>query len=278
MPAKPGQPFQPVIPGLGRGKQSVTSLVPQDRPVEESPQWNDRRRYTGPMAGQLVMGATDLSDQKQDRLNAYDKKSHNAGFMEVDEHGYVQEGEVTPLNDQRAGMPPAAHMYGTHGGMFADAEVFKQGQAHEVNKHWKSKPTVQFPTNALVHSTQPAEETEGEAEEATTDWSASLGEGRERIEEIKDDLHAGGKIQKPIWMVKTNGRHFQLDGHHRMVAAREAGLSHVPVKMWDLDAERAAAHPPAALAHAVTANPALAAHTDTKSRSALMRAGALNAR
>lgn len=152
------------------------------------------------------------------------------------------------IDKESPGETPSGLGYDTQSVRHHDSQV------RDVKKHWRSQPLVQFPTSELVHSTQPHTETEGDP----TDWTKlrtaggrtqrdprgnPMGmekpgseEGRLRIEAIKADLAKGGKIRKPIWMTKVNGRYFQLDGHHRMVAAREMGLSHVPVRMWDQDA------------------------------------------
>ena len=162
-------------------------------------------------------------------------------------------------------------------GITAGTAKMHDARVKEVREHWDRQPLVQFPTSQLVHSTQDVSETEGDVNESVTARTTggrtrrgsnnygtggkgarqyttppgAQGEGRQRIEAIKADLAKGGQIRKPIWMTKVNGRFFQLDGHHRMVAAREMGLSHVPVRLWDQDAEKKLPWD-----HELTSNPA----------------------
>ena len=121
----------------------------------------------------------------------------------------------------------------------------KDNQEHDdkvrrVHHHWDKQPLAQVRADTPIHTGQPSEETEfGGA--GRTDWEyydepkGLPPEGRRRIQSIQADLESGEEMHKPVWLARKGGRLFALDGHHRIVAAREAGQSHFPARVWDVD-------------------------------------------
>lgn len=217
---------------------------------------DNRPHYRGPMPGQTVMGVDRLHEGKVGRRDPFGDPPER--HYEVDPHGFVHEGYTAQghdlrgaVNGNRTGIG-AASLYGSHGGRFSstmreslDGESPSDlGMSHEdvvehdrrvrqVRAHWKQQPLVQMPTTALIHTQQDYADTEG-------DDTGAGREGRLRIEAVREDVERGAKIRKPAWIAKVNGRHFALDGHHRIVAAREGGAETFPARVWDIDGENAA--------------------------------------
>ena len=196
-------------------------------------------RWSGPDPHQMVMGVHDLAE------NSGQPDAH--GF--VSERQFMSRGELDPPHYGKVVSPdqnnlgsggngvPARNFYARYGG----------GKSHNpaVQMHWAAQPLVQVRSDQLVHTGQSTDETElGKANDP--EFRALFPgrrEGRERVNNIRDDLEQGNPIEKPAWLVKHNSRLYSLDGHHRIVAAREAGLSHYPARLWDLDAQRKAGGP-----------------------------------
>jgi hypothetical protein len=214
-----------------------------------------RPNYRGPMPGQTVMGVDRLHEGNVSHFGQREP-------YHVDPHGFVLERGVVG-HDQRGrslpGSGDASALYGTHGGLYGktmqehlqtegytpseavDAGLVGPAEMREHNKrvkevtaHWNRQPLVQMSTDTLLHTGQAHHVTEGDE-----GWDDTL-EGRNRINAIRDDVEHGERIRKPAWIAKVNGRHFALDGHHRIVAAREGGAETFPARLWDMDAEAAA--------------------------------------
>lgn len=185
------------------------------------PQWS------GPDPGQLVMGVHDATHGNP--TSAGDFTPHTP--FEVDKHGFVYEhtfvphgvGRVNSSADKAAGNDSARNLYKRYGGG-KDADP-------KVQEHWANQPLHQVPANTLVHTSQDYDTTEFKA-------TPTKAPGRERIDAIRSSLKDGGEIRDPAWMVRQSGRLYAMDGHHRIVAAREEGLSHYPARIWDRDAEK----------------------------------------
>jgi hypothetical protein len=193
--------------------------VPSSRvsPVASGQQWS------GPMVGQTVMGVKDLSAGRSvgplspgesPRFNA-GGYTHSSGeehrHYYHDEHGNVDEGQT----DRRS-----------YGPMHERNVTLNKYEA--ANSYGRDRPRqfgqlTQFPTNAITHTAQPAWDT------------ADTGENGGNVSELAEQLRQGDTIKEPIQIAKMNGRNYVLDGHHRLAAARTAGLSTIPAYHWDAD-------------------------------------------
>jgi hypothetical protein len=139
-----------------------------------------------------------------------------ARHMEVDPHGFVQQVH----DESRVGKQfrdldadrKTVNLHSTHGGSI---------KTPMVRDHWAKQPRAEVRTDTPIHSTQWHQDTE------------AVGS----IDDITRDLESGGKINQPVWLVRDMGKLYALDGHHRITAARRAGLSHFPARIWDRDAE-----------------------------------------
>jgi hypothetical protein len=224
-------------------------------------------QWSGPIPGQTV-----LHQRQFDRTERDDQRHTGDQHLTVDTHGFVQQ----PL-DKRYISPyvgltddlSTAELYKSHGGRFAkpakevgrgmalreygpkyghvgsqtamsmakDVMGSTQGiinhnlQYRAITAHWERQPLVHIRADSPLTTMQPPSETEGES------WNGETPHGRRGIDAIKEDLAMGRPLREPAWVVKDRGRLFVLDGHHRVVAAREAGLEHIPVRLWDRDAE-----------------------------------------
>lgn len=195
--------------------------------------------WSGPDPHQRVMGVHDLAE--------------NSG--QIDPHGFVHEpkaGHVgNPLINRYAGPDfkspdnlglgrpgngvEARGFYRTVGGSHTDKPA--------VQEHWAKQPVHDIPSDALIHTGQHWD-LETEKGHDRIGLSPEIPEGRSRINEIRSSIeHEGFDREQAPWLVKHNNRLYALDGHHRIVAAREAGLSSFPARVWDRDAERAALKP-----------------------------------
>lgn len=144
---------------------------------------------------------------------------------EVDAHGFIYEGDtknLRPSADADAGNPSVKELYRSFGGGH-DASV-------QVRRHWESKPLMSIRTDTPVHTAQAATTTEFKQ----TDQKQV---GRDRINSIRNSLESGEPMREPVWLVRQSGRLYAMDGHHRVVAAREAGLGYYPARVWDRDKE-----------------------------------------
>ena len=54
--------------------------------------------------------------------------------------------------------------------------------------------------------------------------------GKKRFKKFVNQVKADGKIKEPIKYVEHNGKRYIVDGHHRVSAAKEAGLKKVPIE------------------------------------------------
>lgn len=184
------------------------------RPAAEKPQWS------GPIPGQTVMHPRRLGelsygvDANEVALGTTAPESRH---MEVDPHGFVQQvHDVSGYSKQFQDLDldrGSINLYSTHGGGV-------RGQ-QSVRDHWVKQPLAQVRTDSPLHTTQ-----------SYYDTDANPG-----VDAIVRDLSLGGKINQPVWLARDKGKLFVLDGHHRITAARKAGLSHVPARIWDRDAE-----------------------------------------
>ena len=177
--------------------------------VDERPHWS------GPVPGQTVMNPRRLGEL------SYGIDSNDAAIgatapeqrhMEVDPHGFVQQVHFSRQFDNIDIDRPSIDLYSTHGGQIKDKRV---------RDHWVKQPRTEIRTDTPLHTAQSTYDTEGVGS----------------IDDIVNDLKSGGKINQPAWIVRDKGKLFVLDGHHRITAARRAGLSHFPARLWDRDAE-----------------------------------------
>lgn len=178
-------------------------------------------QWSGPIPGQTVMGVHDATHGIP--TSHGDFTPHEP--FEVDRHGFVFEGEglgrrATPSADKAAGNPSARNLYRSYGG--------GHDSNPSVRADWEKYPVVNVRSDTPVHTHQ---------DFATTEFKQTAGKraGRDRIEGIKKSLQAGDPIKEPVWLVHQSGRLYAMDGHHRMVAAREAGLSHYPARIRNMD-------------------------------------------
>lgn len=197
-------------------------------------------RWSGPDPHQMVMGVHDLAE------NNGQPDAH--GF--ISERQFMQRGELDPTHYGKVESPDTNNLGSGGNGIRAKNFYARYGGSKAnnpaVQMHWASQPTVQVRSDALVHTGQSTDETELGKAHGSAEYQALFPgrrEGRERVNNIRDDLEAGNEIEKPAWLIKHNSRLYSLDGHHRIVASREAGKSHYPAKVWDLDAQRKAGGP-----------------------------------
>lgn len=163
------------------------------------------RKWSGIAPGQQIMGVRDLGS------------TH-----EADPHGFAHEGRMQNFADwptQGGSGQSARNFYKTVGG--------KHSKNPSVVMHWAAQPLHDVPSDAIVHTAQHWEH------ETESGSNAMTQEGRKRIDAIRADLENGGTINKPAWLVRHNERLYALDGHHRIVAAREAGHPTFPARIWD---------------------------------------------
>jgi len=231
---------QSALPGLDH----IQPGLPQRQKKEFVDQ--SASKYSGPIPGQLVMGVHKLGG---DAIGHPSRGWHQEPFYEADHTGMIQElGDSGPSRPtlQRAVSPvdiEAKHnvqrtvnFYRSYGGAKAD-------QPH-VQEHWASQQLHMIPANAPVHTGQDPRETlwGHDADDVHAGKVAEhAAEGRARIDAIRQTLHNGEGIKNPAWLMKRAGRLYALDGHHRIVAAREEGHTHYPAHVWDWDAEQAEA-------------------------------------
>lgn len=203
------------------------------------------RKYSGPIPGQLVMGTHNLGG---DALGHPSRGWHQEPFYVADRTGMIQEigdsGPSRPLL-QRAVSPvdieakhnvrKTVNYYKTYGGAHADND--------HVQDHWASQPLHHIPSDAPVHTGQDPRETLWGGD-ATAVHRGRVPEheadGRRRVDAIRSSLQGGESIKSPAWLLKRAGRLYALDGHHRILAAREEGHATYPARVWDLDAEERA--------------------------------------
>ena len=63
--------------------------------------------------------------------------------------------------------------------------------------------------------------------------NVTRGAAKKEFEKLKADIAKNG-IQEPIRYVENGGQKYIVDGHHRLRAARELGLTDVPVQQVEL--------------------------------------------
>ena len=224
---------------------AVDGLAKAPRPLPRRQRFQDNaaRNYSGPIPGQMVMGVHNLGG---DEVGHVSRGAHTEPFYAVDHTGFVQElGDsgrhgprkwVSPVDiSARHNVQQTVHLYRKYGGSFADNP--------RVQAHWDSQPLHQIPSDAPVHTGQDPRETlwgDDALDVHSGALAAEHAEGRQRVNAIRASLQAGEPLRNPAWLVKRAGRLYSLDGHHRVLAAREEGLSHYPARVWDMDAEQAA--------------------------------------
>lgn len=252
-------PGQPTLPGMEdpsqfaersptRPKRGVTKRQDEQRRFDNQEK-KTRRRATGPVMsnwsgpdpGQQIMGVHDLAeDNGQLDMHGFVSEAPPGEWNKRAANGMLirptpRPGFISPdTNNLGSGGNgfQARHLYRTVGGSYSD-------EPH-VKKHWKAQPLVQVPSDAVIHTGQHVSETEigrepyGEPPPGPDDPT----EGRARVNTIREDLMKGNPVRNPAWLVKHNNRLYALDGHHRILAAREAGLESFPARIWDRDAER----------------------------------------
>lgn len=186
--------------------------------------------WSGPVPGQTVMSPRDLGEvpigidtdeyargvrwegSGKDRkpLPVIDRERHT----EIDPHGFVSQIHPMRQSQQFRDIDKStADLYATHGGSLDDIPT--------VQDHWSKQPVTSVRSDSPVHTVQWHRDTEGTGS----------------ISDIVRDIEAGGKINNPAWLVRDKGKLFVLDGHHRITAARRAGLESYPARIWDRDAE-----------------------------------------
>ena len=203
--------MQEELPGMPAPLKRATR--PKAPKAQEKPEWS------GPIPGQTVMHPRRLGElsygiDSQDAALGID--TPEARHMEVDPHGFVQQIH----NDTRVGKQfqdldvdaRTVNLHSTYGGSV---------KTPMVREHWARQPRHEVRTDTPIHSTQ---------------WHGDT-EAVGSIDDISRDLMNGGKINQPVWLVKDMGKLYALDGHHRITAARRAGHSHFPARIWDRDAE-----------------------------------------
>lgn len=223
----PGMPFPvakaraatPPRPSVDR---PTPALLAKSRTPKTKPNW------TGIAPGQTVMGVHDLGNE------GFERKDGSVGY-EADRHGFVHEPKrpipgPTSLAKRPKPMAPADEAgdqvdsrlyYGSIGG--------KYHRDQAVQDHWDAQPLHEVRSDAIIHTAQHWQH------ETESGNNPMTNEGRKRINTIREDLASGNPMQKPAWLMKSNNRLYALDGHHRMVAAREAGLASFPARIWDRD-------------------------------------------
>lgn len=251
MSLNPLQFGEGALPGLS-GKE-VASLHPQNHRGNDDYMPTDKEWAESQAARALRRSRSDASGPVTDRWSGPDPRqrvmgvhdlAENDGQMDV--HGFVSErptamrGELDPVHPGKVNdshLNETVDLYRHYGGGHA-SEPYIQGK-------WATHPVQQVPSSALIHTIQNSDETEtgkgyGRSESAQTFRALFPGrrEGRERVNAIRDDVEAGNPIENPAWLIKKNDRLLAVDGHHRIVAAREAGLSHFPARIMDLDKKK----------------------------------------
>lgn len=208
------------LPGMEDMKPQAPRHVVEAPPVTPG-------HWSGPIPGQLVMG---VHNAEHGHPTTHGDFTPHEPF-EVDQHGFVHErgsipgtlSRVKPSADKAAGNESARDLYKRFGGA--------RDKSPEIRAHWDAQPLHQINSDTPVHTSQDYDTTEFKS---TGDKPA----GRERIEGIKTSLRQGDPIRDPAWLVRQSGRLYSMDGHHRIVAAREEGLPSYPARVWDRDAER----------------------------------------
>lgn len=243
-----GQFSQPTLPGVDAGLPRRTSK-PEPQFVN-----NVGRTYSGPIPGQMVMGVHNLGG---DALNHVSRGGHQEPFYEVDPTGFVKElGDSGRHGLMRRFVSPvdisANHNVQQTVGLYRKWGGGRAG-IDEVEDHWDRQPLHQIRSDAPIHTGQDWQETLYGDDRADVMYKGTTyggsppeeAEGRQRVNAIRASVQQGNPIRKAAWLVKRAGRLYSLDGHHRVLAAREEGLSHFPARVWDMDAEAAAkATPP----------------------------------
>jgi hypothetical protein len=129
--------------------------------------------------------------------------------MHADEHGNFNEEKIL------GGWDPSASL----------ESVYEKHTRQMLMVGATSRPTQQMRTDHPLHTLQPVTETE---------TLYDLAHGPERRKNLEASVAESG-VSKPILLVKHQGRHIVIDGHHRLLAARKAGHETVPVKVFDHD-------------------------------------------
>lgn len=219
--ALPGmENFEPVAP---RRKSEVEQAAEID-PSKVIPAPGPRAGGSGPLPGQMAW-----DQHLEHELTADD----HGFFVEQDNEKYFT---AQGKRDQANGLQPERG--------YAILGPHAQG-SRKVLKAWEKVPVVHFPVDAPLHTTQTANVTEEDqggtwnSRDLDKQYGSQRGthlRGRSTINGIVADLSAGGQIREPVWLIKQDNRHFVLNGHHRIVAAREAGHQTVPARVLDLDA------------------------------------------
>jgi hypothetical protein len=183
-------------------------------PSQFDPYTGPTSKWSGPMPGQMVMGVHDLG--KEGIPTTMGKFTPDQPY-ETDPHGNIREERImgTPSADMASGGENVHDLYHDYGGGMATMS--------RVQEHWARQPLVHIKSDTPIHTGQ---------EHITTEIKNA---GRERIDAIRESLRAGDRIKEPVWVVRQSGRLFALDGHHRVVAAREEGLPDYPARLWDRD-------------------------------------------
>ena len=174
------------------------------------------RQWSGPARGQMVMHQAELgrestgitTSEEAAGADPYASPPKRRG-LSADAHGFIQQ----PINLNKTDPEvDTVYLYGSHGGGIGTSRV---------KEFWDSQPTHSVRSDTPIHTNQKPEDTNRSG----------------RSQEIRQELEGGGRIKNPAWLVKDQGRLFALDGHHRIAAARQAGLGKFPAKVWDRDAE-----------------------------------------
>lgn len=233
-------PDQFALPNMPEPPTDRVARETGTRPAAADP----RGRWSGPIPGQFVMPPSPLSHST----------SHSYQHQRmVDEHGLVKETGVS-YEDNATNQAPAHHHFKTVGGKYARPlheeasevagmsgmdtheylnrvpEGVKQQyeEGHDRSrKLWDPLPVTQVSAHSPIHTSQSY---------AGETMSPDL-EGPEKVQRIQDSLEAGEPMREPLRLVRQSGRLFSLDGHHRVVAGRQAGLESFPAKIWDRDSE-----------------------------------------
>lgn len=268
--------FQPVLPGMGRLPRSQPRQD-HFREAAETTRWHGQAEGQLVMGvHDLAHESQNRSPFGGPTKDAGFHVTDEHGFVQEGtghQHADTEYGlpEASDLYGSHGGrfdktVADIVHSHGTGEsatelGYSRPTRLEHDAQVKEVRRHWRNQPTVMLPTDAPLHTRQSTEETKGEVGASgftdrrtpggrpqviqangfeytpSTERPGAVPEGMKTVHKIAGELRNGGKIKKPAWVVKQGGRLFALDGHHRILAARLAGHSHVPVKLWDRDAE-----------------------------------------
>jgi len=174
------------------------------------------RQWSGPIPGQTVMHQSELGREStgvttSEVTAGVDPEQHHArrGSLTADSHGFIQQ----PVNVNKPDPDVAtAYLYASHGG---------SNLTGRVREFWDSQTTHSVRSDTPIHTNQSDTHTN---RSGAAQW-------------LHKKLSEGGEIKTPTWLVKDQGRLYALDGHHRIAAARQAGLEKFPAKIWDRDAE-----------------------------------------